>query len=106
VIDILVVRCPGAPVFPRCRRRLRFVGVRLLFFGYCDGPASFFARSLLVGVGKPEVPLDGDRHILINRAGMRFLLLDTEFRQQFEDFVRLYLELTRQLIDSDLQLHK
>jgi hypothetical protein len=82
------------------------VTVLLLVLGYGNGPAPFVTRPLLVGIGEPEMPLDGDGNIFINRAGMRFLLLDTEFRQQLEDFVRLDLKLARQLIDSDLQLHK
>lgn len=33
-----------------------------------------------------------DRYIFINRARVRFFLLNTEIRQEFQDFVRLYLE--------------
>jgi hypothetical protein len=43
--------------------------------------------------------------IVVQRAGMRELLGNAEFREHVEYFFRLHLELPRQLINSNL-LHK
>jgi hypothetical protein len=53
-----------------------------------------------------ESPLDSDRHVFVNRAGMRLLFLDAELGQQLQYLVRLDFKLACQLVNSDLQLHK
>ena len=45
--------------------------------------------------------LDDDRDVLVDRARVRLFLLDAKLGQHIEDYVRLYLELPSQLIDSD-----
>jgi len=45
------------------------------------------------------------RHIVVNRAGVRFLLRYAEFRQHFEDLVRWNFELPGQLVYADF-LHR
>jgi hypothetical protein len=52
-----------------------------------------------------EPLLDSDRHVLVDRAGVRLLLLNAELGQQFQYFVRLDFKLACQLVYSDLQLH-
>jgi hypothetical protein len=44
---------------------------------------------------------DQIRDVIVNRAGMRFLLRDAELRQQFEDFMRRNLQLSGQLVYAD-----
>jgi hypothetical protein len=46
-----------------------------------------------------------ERHILIYRAGMRFLLMHAQFRQHFDDHAGFDFKLPRQLVDSDF-LHR
>jgi hypothetical protein len=41
-------------------------------------------------------------HVIINRAGVGHLFGDTEFVQLVDDLARLYFQLPRQLLDSDL----
>jgi len=50
--------------------------------------------------------LDGRRDILVDGAGVCLLLLNAEIRQQVQNYVRFDFQLPRQLIDSDLQLHR
>lgn len=52
---------------------------------------------------KPIAQLE--RHILVHRAGMRLLLLHTQFGQHVDDYARFYLKLPCQLVDSDF-LHR
>src|SRR5580704_17818331 len=40
-------------------------------------------------------------YVVVERAGMGFLVHDTQFRQQIENDVRFYFELASQLIDAD-----
>jgi hypothetical protein len=70
------------------------------------GIAAILPVVIRDGAFVSESLLDCDGHVFINRAGMRLLLLDTEFRQQLQDLVRLDLKLACQLVNSDLQLHK
>jgi len=51
------------------------------------------------------VPPQLDRDIFVNRAGVRFLLSDTEFREKLQDFVGLYFQLPSQLVNANLS-HK
>jgi len=50
--------------------------------------------------------LDRDRYILVDRAGVSLLFVNSEFGQQIQYYVRLDFELPGQLVDSDLQLHR
>jgi hypothetical protein len=43
-----------------------------------------------------------DRHVFVNRAGVRLLFGDAEFGKQVEDFVSFDFQLARQLVDSNL----
>jgi hypothetical protein len=54
----------------------------------------------------PEAALDRQSYVLINRAGMGLLFLDTKLRQQLQYLVGLDFQLPSQLIDSDFQLHR
>ncbi len=47
------------------------------------------------------VPPDFFRYVVVDRAGVRFLLADSQFGQNFEDLVRGNLELPRQLVNAD-----
>jgi hypothetical protein len=70
------------------------------------GIAAVLPVMIRDGAFVPEPLFDGDGHVFVNRAGMRLLLLNTELRQQLQNFVRLDLKLACQLVNSDLQLHK
>lgn len=48
-----------------------------------------------------KLPANFQRNVIVNRAGMRLLFVDAQFGEQFQDFVRLYFELTGQLVDSN-----
>jgi hypothetical protein len=52
-----------------------------------------------------EVLADEDRHILVDRAGMRLFFLDAKAGQQVKNLTRLDLQFPRQLIDANF-LHK
>ena len=54
------------------------------------------------GYGDAEMPAELVRDVLVNRAGVGFLLADTQVREHIEDFVGLDLEFPGQLVDSDL----
>jgi hypothetical protein len=70
------------------------------------GVVAVVAVLIRARVFMAEPLLDGDRHVLVDRAGVRLLFLDTELRQQLQNSVRLDLKLACQLVDSDLQLHR
>ena len=70
----------------------------------CIAVISAAARP--VRVGRAQHLFDGDGYILIDRAGVRLLLLDAQARQQLEDPVRFHFEFPSQLVNSDLQLHR
>jgi hypothetical protein len=44
-------------------------------------------------------------NVFVNGAGMRFLFLHTQFRQQIENDARLHFKLSRQLVDPNF-LHR
>jgi hypothetical protein len=47
-------------------------------------------RRIRIGAAA-KLPLDCDRDILVDGAGVRLLFLDTELRQQLKDTIRLNL---------------
>lgn len=51
------------------------------------------------------VPPQLDRYIFVNRAGVGFLLDNTQFREQLQNFVGLDFQLPSQLVNSNLS-HK
>jgi len=51
------------------------------------------------------VPPQLDRDIFVNRAGVGFLLGNTQFREQLQNFVSLYFQLPSQLVNANLS-HK
>jgi hypothetical protein len=53
-----------------------------------------------------EAALDCQGHILVDGAGVGLFFLNTKLGQQLEDLVGLDLQLPRQLVNSDLQLHR
>jgi hypothetical protein len=61
-----------------------------------------FGRRLLVTILPADDVPDLNRDIIINRAGVRFLLSDAEPGQQLEDPVVWNLELPSQLVDANL----
>jgi hypothetical protein len=72
------------------------VGSPLLVTG-----AAFRDRHSVTRVMSPDLV----RHIVVNRAGVRFLFRYAEFRQHFEDLVRWNFELPGQLVYADF-LHR
>ena len=64
--------------------------------GGADG--NFMRGSRLI---EAKLPANFQRNVIVNRAGMRLLFVDAQFGEQFQDFVRLYFELTGQLVDSN-----
>jgi hypothetical protein len=76
--------------------RMWMVAVIFLFHG---------CRIPKVRMGTRQQIAQLERHILIHRAGMRFLLLHAQFRQHFDDHAGFNFKLPRQLVDSDF-LHR
>ena len=64
-----------------------------------------FCLRLHIGHIVAVVPPQLDRDIFVNRAGVRFLLSDTEFREKLQNFVSLYFQLPSQLVNANLS-HK
>jgi hypothetical protein len=106
---LLRLRC-----FHRGSRRFRYwFGLRLLrrpglfcrdrlnlFFGHVCHCRPRIAVEF--ACFRPKNVPDLERDVFINRAGVCFLFGQTEFREQVEDAVRLYLKLPCQLVDSNL----
>jgi hypothetical protein len=92
-------------------------GLDLIFFNDGGGglalPIGGRTFSALVEVGRfrDRDPIRGEaapdflRHVVVDRAGVRFLLGHAELRQHFQDLVRRDLELPRQLVYADF-LHR
>src|SRR5271168_1464553 len=55
------------------------------------------AASALAGHAIPDL----QSHVVVERAGVRLLVGDTQFRQRLEDYVGFYFELAGQLIDAN-----
>jgi hypothetical protein len=53
-----------------------------------------------LATGQPGTNLQND--IVVEGAGVGFLIMNTQFRQQIENHVRFYLEFARQLINANL----
>jgi hypothetical protein len=64
-----------------------------------------FGRRRRIGHIVTVVPPQLDRHILVNRAGMGFLLGDAQFREQLQNFMSFYFQLPSQLVNANLS-HK
>jgi hypothetical protein len=85
------------------------VGVRLFHRDSRTGP---FVPVVLVVVcirtqdPGSEAALDCQGDILVDRAGVGLFFLNAKLGQQLEDLVGLDLQLPRQLVNSDLQLHR
>jgi hypothetical protein len=68
---------------------------------------------MTVGIASPargsirasETAFELERHILVDRTGVRLLLLHAQFRQHVDNDAWLYFKLTSQLIDPDF-LHR
>jgi hypothetical protein len=52
-----------------------------------------------------EITLDALRFVHLDRTRVRFLFRNTDLGKNVEDFSALYLEFSRQIIDSNLVLH-
>ena len=76
------------------RLRCRFQLNRLRLSG---GPA----RRLGYGSLSAQAPAHQQSLVVLQRAGMCFLLRDAEFRKHFDDGVRLYFQLPGQLVDAN-----
>ncbi len=50
---------------------------------------------------EPKLAADLKRYVVIDRAGVRLLIIDAQIREQLQNFVRLYFELPCQLVDSN-----
>jgi hypothetical protein len=57
------------------------------------------------GIGTEQPFPEFERDVLIDRTGMRFLLLHAQFGQHFDDYAGFHFKLPRQLVDSDF-LHR
>jgi hypothetical protein len=95
-----------------CLRGIR-TGVCLGFDRFLDSYRRFavvvlFRPSSLgtVAVLVAEPPLDRERYVLIDGAGMSLFFLNAKLRQQLQYPVGLDFQLPSQLIDSDFQLHR
>jgi hypothetical protein len=99
------------------RRRLRTgCGCSILFFdnlvverlfSHRYRAAIALAFGVRRGVGNVlavKAP-QADRHVLVDRAGVSFLLGHAQFREPIENLVSLHFQLTSQLIDTNL-LHR
>jgi len=51
---------------------------------------------------RSQTPAHRQGDIVIQRAGMRLFLMETELGQNFQDHARLHFQFARQLIDADL----
>jgi len=80
------------------------VVVAVVFNSY-RGAATFAGAFGYAGV-TAEAVFDRQRNVLVDRARMGFLFLNSEVWQQVQDYIRFYFQLPRQLVNSDLQLHR
>jgi hypothetical protein len=58
-----------------------------------------------IGYVVTVVPTQLDRHIFVNRAGVGLFLGNSQLREQLQNFVSLYFQLPRQLVNANLS-HK
>ena len=92
------------------RRNITLVIGRRLF--HRDSRAGSFVPVVLVVVrirtedAGSKAALDCQGNILVDRAGVGLFFLNAKLGQQLEDLVGLDLQLTGQLVNSDLQLHR
>ncbi len=71
--------------------------------GSISSAAASFRRQIRNIEAVQAAQLDG--HVFIDRAGVRLLFGDAQFREPVQDFVSLHFQLPRQLVDSNL-LHR
>jgi hypothetical protein len=70
-----------------------------------DAPVGRLRRPAKRRTGSRQPLPQYNGNVLIDRAGMRFLLLHAQFGQQIENNAGLHFKLPRQLVDSDF-LHR
>jgi hypothetical protein len=58
-------------------------------------------RSVVQFSRSHEAVTQGERHVFVDRAGMRFLLLHAQLREHVENNARFHFQFPRQLIDSN-----
>jgi hypothetical protein len=78
------------------------VPIPIVRFAYTFGVPIFVPKRV---IRADQTSPKFQRHVLIHRAGMRLLLLHTQFRQQVDDNAGLDFQFPCQLVDSDF-LHR
>jgi hypothetical protein len=105
---------PGSRVgfaFGRFQAHFIFVGRWLQGVRRCSLMPFFLGPGILTGLQHFVRNIESvqaaqlDRHVFINRAGVRLFLADTQLRKPVEDLVSFDFQLPRQLVDTNL-LHR
>jgi hypothetical protein len=50
----------------------------------------------------PKMPPNRQGYVVVERTGVGLFFVEAQLRQNLQDYARLYFQLTRQLIDTDL----